>query len=87
MPFARRMAVPKSVVACPHCGGRLIVHYEAEEEYRTGKWYTEFGVDDWINCDNCKRRWHDNDYCAKDNDRAMEAAARRAFLWLATQED
>ncbi len=87
MPFSRNKAVPKSVVACPHCGGRLILHYEAEEECRTGKWYAQFGVDDWINCDNCKRRWYDNDFPAIDNDMAMAAAARKAFSWLANQED
>lgn len=87
MPFARRVAVPKSVVACPNCGGRLIVHYDGEEDYSTGKWYAEFGVDDWINCDICKRRWHDNDDIDNGNDKAMEAAARKAFMWLATQED
>jgi hypothetical protein len=81
MSVTRRKRVPRRIATCPECGGALIVEYDAEEEYFSGLWVTEWTSEINTYCETKAHGWKD-----RESDPKWEPVLDSVYAWMPHEE-
>lgn len=81
MSVTRRKRVPSGVATCPECGCELMVEYDAEQEYFSGLWITEWTSEINTYCQTKAHGWKDCESNAK-----WEPVLTSVYAWIPHEE-